>query len=74
MRLKGGELQFALTPVRGIPSPGPGALFLKPRSGVLTGGGNKKPRLSGALLKRMKRLEPSTFCMAKAGERSHPFA
>ena len=27
-------------------------------------GGNKKPRLSGALLKRMKGLEPSTFCMA----------
>ena len=27
-------------------------------------GGNKKPRLSGALSKRMKGLEPSTFCMA----------
>jgi hypothetical protein len=27
-------------------------------------GGNKTPRLSGAFLKRMMGLEPTTFCMA----------
>jgi hypothetical protein len=34
---------------------------------------NKKPRLSGAFRERMMGLEPTTFCMAKAGGRSRLF-
>jgi hypothetical protein len=34
----------------------------------------RKPPFCGAFLKRMKGLEPSTFCMANAGGRSRRFA
>jgi hypothetical protein len=36
--------------------------------------GQQKTRLSGLFLERMKGLEPSTFCMARAGDRSRAFA
>jgi hypothetical protein len=42
--------------------------------GNLSKAQHTKPRRSGAFVKRMMGLEPTTFCMASASDRSHLFA
>ncbi len=48
--------------------------FLATSRAPFTGETTKPPCLQGFEKKRMKGLEPSTFCMAKASERSRTFA